>query len=152
VPIQIYGLTETIRMLETAPRLIVANGFLRGFSAAGNVFADALESNTPEKAEDIGGVLDKGELRASIVVAPVIDAQYRGGYVDVGFTPSNSADSVALWLDRGHRIVTRSGRTLGQTTGTGFMRKSADIALDAAVEAFVQAIRQSVSTLFPSNP
>jgi hypothetical protein len=149
--IVVTGLQETIEMLRTAPNIVVANGFLRAFHAAGNVVAAELEINTPIKAEDTGGVLDRGELRESVGVSVEIDTNLRGGAAWVGFTTANSADAVALWLDMGHRIITKHGKVLGQTIGTGFMRRTADMSSDRAIEAFRAEIEATIKANFPQE-
>lgn len=149
--ITVTGLQETVEMLAKAPKTVVALGYTQALSAGGNVIADGLEVNTPVKAEDTGGILDKGELRDSIVVAVNLDSQFRGGSVDVGFMTSNAADSVALWLDAGHRMVSHTGKVLGSVAGNGFMRKTADQTLEAAVDAFAASLRETVAANFPQN-
>jgi hypothetical protein len=151
VSIEIEGLEETMAMLRDAPKTVVAKGFLGALSAAGNVIADVLETNTAVKSEDVGGVLDRGELRESIVVRPEVDSGFRGGSVSVGFDPSRGADSVALWLDSGHRIVSHRGKVLGETSGTGFMRKSADQSLEAAADAFAESLLKTIRETFPDK-
>ena len=149
IGITVEGLQETILMLDQAPRTVVARGYVKALSAGGNVIADEVERNTPEKAEDTGGVLDKGELRDSLVVSVELDSQYRGGHALVGFTSSNNADSVALWLDFGHRMVSHSGKVLGSVAGNGFMRRSADASTEAAIDALAKSLRQTVTENFP---
>lgn len=151
VGIKIEGLQETIELFQKAPRTVVATGFVKAFSAAGNVIADVLEANTPIKAEDTGGILAKGELRESVAVSVQLDADYRGGAAFVGFTTANGADSVALWLDMGHRIVARNGKELGMFAGTAFMRRSAEQSSERAIATFVAEIEKTVKANFPQE-
>src|ERR1035438_5346752 len=146
----VTGLDETIAMLQQAPKIVIANGFLQALSAAGNVMADVLEVNTPIKAEDTGGILDKGELREAVMVAVELDSQFRGGTVNVGFSHQNNAESVALWVHEGHRIVNpkadgfyfdakgrkKKGAVTGMTKPNPFMLKTFDESAEAAVDAF----------------
>ncbi len=164
VSVSITGLSEAMAMLAGAPKTVVAAGFLKALSAAGNVIAAELEANAPVKAEDTGGLLDRGVLRESIVVAPELDPRFRGGEVNVGFTPGNDADKVAYWLEYGHRLVRRSrlsyidtrgrrrrGTPIGEVQPHPFIRRSAVMAEDPAIDAFVDSLRQTVTEQFPQT-
>jgi hypothetical protein len=151
--ITITGLQETMELLREAPRTLVARGYTKALSAAGNVIADRLEVNTPIKAQDTGGILDRGELREAITVAVELDSQFRGGSVDVGFDPRKGADHVALWLDSGHRLVGHKPgkKQLGTFAGTGFMRRTADETAEAAIDKFAESLKETASEVFPQG-
>ncbi len=140
-------------MLRDAPRTLVARGYTKALSAAGNVIADRLELNTPVKSEDVGGILDRGELREAITVAVELDSQFSGGSVDVGFSPAKGADRVALWLDSGHQIVGHKPgkKLLGNFAGTGFMRRTADETAEAAIDAFAESLKQTATQELPQG-
>ena len=126
-----------------------------------------MERLCPVKAEDTGGLLDKGVLRESITITGIeIDSNGRGVRGHVGFTTNNAADHVALWIEYGHRIVVRdsvlsyidnrgrrrSGSVQGFVAPNPFMRKAFEASRDAAVEAFVTTLNQTVKRLYPSLP
>lgn len=143
--------------MREAPRHLVARGFAKALHAATNIMADALESVTPEKAEDTGGLLDKGELRESLTIKIELDADYRGGSGQISFGKNQM---VADWVEWGHRgrvasIVTPSGAiiTRGKTSTVDvpphpFMRPTTDIYGDAAIDAFAESMRGTVQDEF----
>jgi len=137
-------------MLREAPKTIVARGYVRALSAAGNVVADAVEARTPIKAEDTGGLLDKGVLRESLMVAVTLDSQLRGGSAEVGFGKNGS---VALWVEYGHRLVGHRPlkKLLKGVPAYPFMRPAADASADAAIAAFARSIEQTVKSEFPQG-
>jgi hypothetical protein len=134
------------RMLREAPREIVGSAFVKALSAAGNVIADAVETAAPMKSEDVGGILDRGELREAVSVRVQLDSQLRGGTSEVFF--KGPASAVALWLDSGHKIVGhRPGlKQLGEWAGNGFMRKAFDVSADKAIEAFTESLMASLES------
>ncbi len=161
--IQIDGLYETMAMLRDAPKTVVATGFTRALSAAGNVIAEELEIKAPIKKEELGGILDRGELRESVMVSVSLDQQFRGGTASVGFMTANGADSVALWLEYGHRIVVpggfyydnagrkRKGSHVGDVPPHPFVTAAADAAGEAAIDAFTTSLAQTVRDNFPQG-
>lgn len=149
--ITVTGLEETMQMLRDAPKTVVARGFVKALNAAGNVIAGRLAINAPVKKEDTGGLLDNGELRDSVMIAVELDTQFRGGSVSVGFTHGNAADSVALWLEYGHRKVTHAGKEIGEVAAIPFMRDTADQTEEQAADAFDDSIAQTVREEFPQS-
>ena len=117
--ITVVGLEDVQRMLAEAPKIVVANGFLKALSAGANVFADELETSTPEKAEDTGGLLDKGVLRESITIEVELDSQSRGGSADISFGKNGFvAKWVGLDTELGHKDKTGEKKVLGSVEGT----------------------------------
>jgi HK97 gp10 family phage protein len=147
--IKVEGLQEAIDMLQQMPKTVVAIGFTRALSAAGNVIADVLQANTPIKSEDVGGLLGKGELRELITVAVQLDTQLRGGSVEVGFGVKGGP--ISDWLEFGHAMVSHAGNPLGEVKPHPCMRKSADQSMDAAVDAFVESIKETVASQYPQS-
>ena len=149
------GIQPTIETLRSMPSVIVARGFTQALSAAGQAMANELERQTPIKSEDIGGLLDRGVLRESVMVAVNLDSKLQGGTADVGFTHSNGADRVALWVEFGHRITPRhigygrhrrsTGKAYGRVIDNPFMRRAAAISADAAIDAFVSSIQSTIA-------
>lgn len=164
--ITVEGLSETVAMLQQASKTIIASGFVNALSEAGNVIGDALEVAAPVKKDenDFGGLLkEQGELRDSVMVAVELDTGLRGGRVNVGFTSENSAASVALWVNDGHRIVVaggfyidnrgkrRKGTEIGMVPPNPFMLRAFDASKEAAIEAFSNSIAETVKRAFPQG-
>jgi len=156
--IEVQGLQETIQAFNNLPKVIVATGFTKALSAAGNVIADELERNTPVKAEEeTGGILERGELKELVMVAVTLDSKLRGGTADVGFQGSK-AGRVANWLEYGHRIVKpggnyvdsrgrlRKGTPTGFVKAYAFMRKTGDQSASRAIDAFLAVIQSTIET------
>jgi hypothetical protein len=146
----ITGLEDVQRMLREAPKNIVAFGFIKAVSAGGNVIADELEVRTPVKKEDTGGLLDKGELRESLMVAYSMDSQLRWAAAQIGFGKNGR---IAAWIDGGHALVGHKPgkKPLGNVAGTGFMRAAADHAADPSIDAVTKSIAETVRTHFPQG-
>jgi hypothetical protein len=143
-----YGLEAVQTMLREAPRTIVARGWVRALSAGGEAIAEVLEANTPIKEEDTGGLLDRGELRESVMIEVILDSNFRGGLARVGFGKNGP---VALWIEYGHRMVGHKPlkKLLGEVPQKPFMRITTDQAYDRAVAAFAQSLEETVRTEFP---
>ena len=149
--ITIEGLDETVAMLEQAPRRIVSRGYRKALQAAADVIADEVRVRTPIKAEDTGGLLAEGELRESLVTDVEIDSQARGGVAEVGFGDNGH---VALWLEYGRHVVGHKPEL--KDTGKvipakPFMRPAADASAEAAVDAFAESLKQTVTEEFPQG-
>ena len=149
--IKIEGLEEVVEMLDKAPRTIVARGYLKALQAGANVIADAVEIRTPVKAEDTGGLLDKGELRESLMIDIQLDSALRGGVADIGFGKNGN---VANWIEYGHRIV---GHKPGKTDSGAsvpanpFMRGAADGCAEAAIDAFTGSLKETIAAAYPQS-
>jgi hypothetical protein len=149
VTITVTGDTEVALMLRQGSRALVAEGFVKALSAGGNVIADVLERNTPIKAEDTGGLLDRGELRESVMVQVELDSQFRGGSAHVGFGKNGN---VALWIEFGHVLKGHKPglKVLGFVPPNPFMRKTALAAAGQAIEAFTNSLQQTAQKMFPN--
>lgn len=148
--ITVTGLAEVQEMLATAPKEIVARGYLRALQAGADVIADEVEVRTPIKAEDTGGMLDKGVLRESLMIQVTLDSQFRGGVAEVGFGKNGV---VANWVEYGHRMVGHAPgkKEKGVVPPHPFMRPAADASADRAIEAFANSIAQTVKNNFPQG-
>lgn len=124
--IQISGLTETMAMLENAPRLVVARGFYEALQAGINVIGAELAIRTP---------IDTADLVTAMTQAIILDAEFRGGEGLVGF---GKQDYKAIWLEFGHRLVGhRPGKkVIGHVQANPFMRNTTDAAAEKAMQAF----------------
>lgn len=141
--IEIEGLEDVQRLLAEAPRTVVARGYLKALQAGANVIANELESNTPIKKEDVGGLLDKGVLRESVMIVIELDSDFRGGVALIGFGKNGF---VALWLEYGHRMLSHGAKGTRHEIGTGivaanpFMRRTTAACADRAIDAFADAL------------
>lgn len=146
----VVGLEEVQQFLRDAPKLIVARGFVNALSAGGNVIAEVLEKNTPVKEEDTGGLLDRGELRESVMVEVNLDEDLHGGVARVGFGKNGP---VAYWIEYGHRMVGHEPKRkmLGLVAADPFMRPSTDEAAEPAIEAFAQSLSGTIRREFPQG-
>lgn len=145
--ITVTGDREVALMLREGPKMLVANGFLKALSAGGNVIADALEVNTPVKAEDTGGVLDRGVLRESVMIQVELDSQFRGGSAHIGFGKNGY---VANWLEFGHVLKSHKGKVLGFVPPNPFMRRTLNNCGDQAIQAFADSIKNTAKDMFPN--
>lgn len=148
--VTITGLSEVQAMLRDAPKNIVALGFIRAVSAGANVIADEVELHTPVKAQDTGGLLDKGELRESLMIDFSMDSQLRWAAAQVGFGKNGH---VALWVEYGHQMVGHAPgkKARGQVAAQPFMRPAADASADAAIEAVTRSLSDTVRDHFPQG-
>lgn len=151
--VTVTGLAEVQRMLAEAPRTVVARGYLKALQAGANVIANAVEERTPVKAEDTGGLLDRGELRESLMIEVELDSQFRGGVARIGFGKNGN---VALWVEYGHRMVghkySKSGKQqIGDIQSKPFMRPAAAASAEAAIAAFAQSLEETVSSISPNS-
>lgn len=146
--VTITGLEDVQRMLAEAPRSVVASGYTKALQAAANVIADEVELHTPVKAQDTGGLLDKGVLRESLMIAIELDVQFRGGIAKVGFGKNGH---VALWVEYGHNMVGHKPgkKPSGVVPANPFMRTAADAKANSAIDAFANSLSQTVRENFP---
>jgi hypothetical protein len=157
ITVDVEGLTETIALLQKAPKDIVARGFFKAAQAGANIIADVLESNTPIKEEDTGGLLERGELRELLMISIEVDSQFRGVSADIGFGPRGGR--VANFLEYGHRILPHAppkprnsqaylSAVMGDVAPNPFMRKSFDASAEAAIDAFTESLKMTLAEEF----
>ena len=160
--VTIVGLKEVQDFIAQTPKLLVAHGFAKALNAGAEVFAKELEVKTPVKKEDTGGLLDKGVLRESIMIAITLDPQFRGGRAEIGFGKNGN---VADWLEYGHHIVIpgkgtyidnqgrrRKGTGAGFVAAHPFVRPSFEIGFDAAVTAITSSFNNTIRQTLPQGP
>ena len=149
VPIlSVTGADEVAAYLESAPRVLVAEGWLKALVAAAEPLAVELAVNTPN-GKDFAVVRDK--LNESQVREIEIDSQLRGGTLTFGFGKNGY---IAYFLEYGHRMVGHkpelkqlfSKANPGQThvLPDPFMARAANAAFDAVISAFAASLTQSV--------
>lgn len=148
--ITVEGLEETAAMLEKASKTLVARGYMKALQAGSNVIADAVEVRTPIKSEDTGGLLDKDELRESLMVDIQLDSQFRGGVAEIGFGKNGH---VANFVEYGHILLGHKPgkKPLGDVPAHPFMRPAADASAEAAIDAFAESLKQTVTEEFPQG-
>ena len=149
VLLEVEGLEDACKLLDQVPKIVAARGYVNGLSAAGDVMEAALWPRTPvdtiaamNKAH--GG---KGALVTRIVKDVELDANGRGGQVEVGFGPLGH---IALWVEYGHNQVTggrmgkQGSKVVGFTPAHPFMRPAFEASKDQAVDAFVEAVVETL--------
>lgn len=147
--ITVDGLDETIALLEKAPKNVVARGFLKAAQAGANVITDVLEPLIPVKAEDTGGILDKGEMKELLMIAVDLDSDFRGVSADVGF--DKRAGNAPLWVEYGHRMVGHDKKQIGEVPAHPFMRPAADASAEGAIEAFTDSLNNTLREEYPQT-
>jgi HK97 gp10 family phage protein len=145
--IRIDGITETVQLLEQAPKNVVARGFLKALDAAGQVIVSEVWPRTPLnlKAAVNAKHAGKGALVGKLDAFIELDSQFRGGTVDVGF---GDLGHIALWVEYGHRMVGHGrrgkGKVLGNVKPHPFMRPAFEAAGDRAIEAFATSLEATL--------
>jgi len=150
VDIKVEGVSDVEKFLTEAPREIVATGFLRALKAGGDIIEQTLVFNTPIKEEDTGGILETGELQASVNLKVELDSQLRGGRAVIGFR-GNAPNAVANWIEYGHRIVGHKPKKTfkGKVTKPNpFIRRTADQTAEPAMAAFSDSLSTTMQQYF----
>jgi HK97 gp10 family phage protein len=140
--ITVTGLGEVQRALAEAPRLIVANAYLKALQAAANVIEQEVAIRTPERDEGSRNE-DDAHLIDGLMTAVELDSQFRGGVAMVGFGKQGHK---AMWVEFGHRMVGHKPgkKQLGQVAARPFMRPAADASANKAIEAFADSLAESL--------
>jgi len=152
IQVNVVGIQDVQRMLREAPKNIVARGFIKALDAAGTVILEEVDMRTPIRlATDTGDiVVEGGDLKAAIMKEVQLDANYRGGFVNIGF--GKEQGHIALWVEYGHRLVTRGRhRQIGTVAPHPFMRPGLDAAYDRAIEAFARSLAATIMQDFPQE-
>ena len=79
VEVEITGIEETCRALTSAPEATVPPALLHGLTAGGKVIEEFISGAAPEKT---------GEMLADLDTAVTLDADFRGGIAESGFSVS----------------------------------------------------------------
>lgn len=146
--VTVTGLAEVQRMLTEAPRLIVANAYLKALSAAADVMEATLYSVTPERDEG-----DRNEdivhLRDAIVREIQLDSRFQGGTLDIGFGAEGFR---ALWVEYGHAMIghkpDKKPLKPGQIPPHPFMRRAFDQCADQCIEAFANTLESELRQIY----
>lgn len=145
--VTVTGLAEVQRMLTEAPRLIVANAYLKALTAAAAVMEAALYSATPERDEG-----DRNEeivhLKDAIVREIELDSRFRGGAFAIGF---GSEGFRALWVEYGHRMIGHlpdKKKLEPDVPPHPFMRRAFDDCADACIAAFANTLETELREMY----
>ena len=160
--IEVEGIEEACQALDQVSRIVSTRGYTNGLAAAGDVFRAELLPRIPYNALAVANKAHggKGALRVRVVRDVQVDAQGRGGVVEVGFGPLGH---IANWVEWGHQIVDRGAMrkkvkgkweaTLQSVSGFvpphPFMRPAFDAAQAKAIDAFVEAVKETLSQSTP---
>jgi hypothetical protein len=85
-----------------------------------------------------------GDLRAALMSAVTLDAQFRGGVAEVGF--GTKQGHIANFVEYGHRMVGHKPgkKELGMVAAHPFMRPAAEVSADAAIDAFADSLEATL--------
>lgn len=145
VSINITGLEEVQRRLREAPKILVAQTFVKAFDRAAGVIAAEVAAHAPEGEEEL--------LKENIVTEVTLDSNMRGGVAKIGYRSTisertgASADMIALWVEFGHRHVSKSGKEVGHVPAHPFMRPAAQTSATRAIEIFGETVIDSLSVI-----
>lgn len=154
----ITGIEEVQAFLSEAPKVLIAQGYLKALQAGSDVIRAELDPRIPIRESDLVTVAMKGErhpgdLKRALMVEITLDAKYRGGEANVGF---GNQGFVARMVEYGHRLVGRKpkgmsrkrfreeGKAYGQVPPHPFMRPAADASADAAIAAVAKSLEETV--------
>jgi HK97 gp10 family phage protein len=134
--ITVSGIEEVCAALDKMPQRLVKGAYAKALTAASVPVVEALTARTP---------VDTGDLAAHIKTDIAINAQGKGGRVQVGF---GTKGHVARFVEFGHHMIGHepTKKELGTVQPHPFMRPATETAADAAVEAFADSIRASVNS------
>jgi HK97 gp10 family phage protein len=144
--IKIEGLEETIKALDELPALVVFGTFGKALDRAGGVIQAEVESRAPDG--------ENGLLKEAGVAVVRVDAQGRGGSVNVGYShfvrseEGVPADLIASWVEYGHRQVSHKPghKEVGHVPAHPFMRPAAEAAADKAIEVFRAVVLEGLES------
>jgi HK97 gp10 family phage protein len=137
----IEGADEVVKLLQSAPRVVVATGFLKALQAGAKPIVDQLEARTPERDEGERNE-ETPHLKDNITVDIQLDSQFRGGFADIGF---GKLGYIANFVEYGHRMLTHDEKEIGKIEPKPFMRPAAEAAAEAAIDAFADALTTELS-------
>jgi hypothetical protein len=140
----IEGLEECCADLLRLKPAVCGVAVTRGLHAAGEVIEAAIDVRTPVRTNRIGGDKDYPSLITDLSVKVTLDSGGRGGLAEVGFFKQAY---VAQWVEYGHRMVGHSPgkKNQGSVPAHPFLRPAADASEDAAVEAFIGSVNNSLA-------
>jgi hypothetical protein len=148
----VLGIEECCADLRRVPPAVCGVGLVRGLHAAAEVIEREVSLRTPTRTNRVGGDQDYPALVTDLQVRVTVDSQFRGGVAQIGFFRNAY---IANWLEFGHRMVghgsSKPARNAAWKAGGEkmvpahpFMRPGADAAQEPAVEAFIDAVDDSL--------
>jgi HK97 gp10 family phage protein len=133
----VEGLEECLSKLEALPERIVKNHFGKALLAAGSEIFNAVQPRVP---------VDTGKLADALKTTISVDAEGKGGMVEIGFTGAQAG--IARLVEMGHREVSHrpnlkdSGKVVQPHP---FLRPAAATSKDSAVQAFEESLSASLA-------
>ncbi len=172
--VTVKGINETLAALKAFPKNLRAMGYVKALSRATGIMRYEVDHLCP--VEDIGfstvamavpghsrtSQSHPGDLKRALTVDIALDAEGKGGHGDVGFYGFQG--SVALWVNLGHRIVTRGGTYIdsrgrkrkgsvnGFVPGNPFLQRAFNLTADEVIEAVAISLEETVNTVVPTAP
>lgn len=157
----IAGLEECCADLRRLPPAVCGVAVTRGLNAAGEVIERAIDFKTPTRVKRVGGDAKYPSLITRLEVRIALDSQFRGGRAEIGFFGYGSA--IAEWVEFGHRIIahgkaskearTKAWLAAGEQSvpADPFIRTAADASEEPAVEAFIEAVNDTLAEFSSSE-
>jgi len=158
--IEVHGLSEVLSSLSKYNNFQAGGALTKGLNAAGKVLFDAVLRATPVRVltEATGGLVAPGDLANALRKEVVLSNNLSGGAASVWH--QNYAFLVN-WLEYGHKMMShkpqrplKGPRTPDAFVYPGgiarnypFMRKAADQAGEAAIDAFVSGVESAVAQI-----
>jgi hypothetical protein len=143
MPQIVEGLSETLQMLQDAPKQVAILGMGRAGRAAITLIAAALAKRTP-----IGDGPTRGELVSALFVEEVVDTQGRGITARVGFKGKQA--TVAMSLEYGHWWTGHAPEFKREDfiAEVPFMRPVFDATASAAIQMFEDTLEAELRTIY----
>ena len=147
--ITVTGIEEACAFLDSAPKIIVAQAFLRALEAAAKVDEAELWPRVPPDVEAALGRAHggRGMLVANLDHWIEMDSGSRGGHVSIGF---GALGHIALWVEYGHSMKGHKPKKtpLGMVPPHPFVRPAFSASVERALEAFALQVRQVITEQF----
>ncbi len=144
----VQGLDATLKMLDELPREIVMRAWLKALLAGAKVIEEYLNTYTPEydgnRDENIPRLAD------SIVINLTLDSGARGGIATIGW--GGNMAHIARWVEYGHLLIGHKPdmKYLKTIPPNPFIKQAANAAYEATVQAFQDALVQTLVAEVPS--
>jgi len=141
---EVEGIEECCADLGRLQTAVAVVAVTRGLHAAAEVIEREIDVRTPVRSTRIGGDKDYQALITDLQVKVTLDAR-RGSFAEIGFFRSAY---LAQWIEYGHRMVGHKPnlRFLDKwVPARPFLRPAADAAEEPAVQAFTDAVSETLA-------
>jgi hypothetical protein len=131
------------KKLSELPAQIANNHLRKALLASGDVMLSPMKQLAPERTDETTpdeNSLPPGILKEDLQTQVVLGKD--GAYVKVG--PTAISAHVARWQNNGWMLTSHDGKQIKQIPGKHFMEAAFDEAAQAAVDAFVNSLAESL--------